>query len=183
MYFYTSIIINLIICLYVAAQGTLQPQILADEKFVSLGNNIKTDIDGYLHLDDKGILRSFDNNNKVIDYKLLSAEDFTLINRKYSPETEKDRAAFWENNISSIEENEIWNPSEHMMAAILSGRSMSESESSNSKSEKPNLLALNVHEKIHGVLIVLVKQDQLGVGIVHSDLASIARVLVISSTS
>ncbi|KAG5293259.1 hypothetical protein I7I50_03608 [Histoplasma capsulatum G186AR] len=144
MYFYTSIIINLIICLYVAAQGTLQPQILADEKFVSLGNNIKTDIDGYLHLDDKGILRSFDNNNKVIDYKLLSAEDFTLINRKYSPETEKDRAAFWENNISSIEENEIWNPSEHMMAAILSGRSMSESESSNSKSEKPNLLARKI---------------------------------------
>lgn len=80
----------------------------------------------------------------MIDYKLLSAEDFTLINRKYSPETEKDRAAFWENNISSIEENEIWNPSEHMMAAILSGRSMSESESSNSKSEKPNLLARKI---------------------------------------
>lgn len=103
---------------------------------------MKSKMTGYFHLDNKGILRSFDENNKVIDYKRLSKEDYIRLNKWYLNKDELKLLSGTINFDSLVDENEIWNPSQELISSSIT---LDESESSSDimklKSKNINILS------------------------------------------
>ncbi|EDN04341.1 hypothetical protein I7I51_02582 [Histoplasma capsulatum] len=75
-----------------------------------LVNNLRTDPNGLFHIGNDGILRSYDKDNKVIDYARLDSAELKSLAKRYSKD-EENLIALWENADSSmIDEAEIWSP-------------------------------------------------------------------------
>ncbi|EGC45155.1 predicted protein [Histoplasma capsulatum var. duboisii H88] len=133
---------NILCCFHVDTQGTLKPQIAERNTLSPIINEMKSKMTGYFHLDNKGILRSFDKNNKVIDYKRLSKEDYTRISKWYLNKDELKLLSRTTNFDSLVDENEIWNPSQELISSsITSEESESSSDTMKLKSKNINILS------------------------------------------
>ncbi|EDN08632.1 predicted protein [Histoplasma mississippiense (nom. inval.)] len=57
----------------------MKSHLAATSTLSTIINNMKGNDDGFFHLDNTGILRSFNRHNEVIDYQKLSKEDFNTL--------------------------------------------------------------------------------------------------------
>ncbi|EER44871.1 conserved hypothetical protein [Histoplasma capsulatum H143] len=79
-------------------------------------------MDGFLHIDDHGILRHYDGDGKVLDYARLELTELTAFaQERYTGGTLDDLLAVWKDADSSLVEDEmIWNPPQDHFALMNS---------------------------------------------------------------
>ncbi|KAG5295856.1 hypothetical protein I7I50_08761 [Histoplasma capsulatum G186AR] len=79
-------------------------------------------MDGFLHIDEHGILRHYDGDGEVLDYARLEPTELTAFaQERYTGGTLDDLLAVWRDADSSLVEDEmIWNPPEDHFALMNS---------------------------------------------------------------
>ncbi|EGC49799.1 conserved hypothetical protein [Histoplasma capsulatum var. duboisii H88] len=102
---------------------------------------MKRNDDGFFHLDNTGILRSFNRDNKVIDYQKLSKEDFNTLSKVYLNKEAKDSLKHWSESSSLIDDNEIWNPFHDRIPSFQLPELEANKESMELQSRKLNILS------------------------------------------
>lgn len=82
---------------------------------------LKGDPDGFKHLGDDGILRSYDGNGTVIDYARFDQDQLMAVAGWAGSPDEKDHLKnLWKDvDTLKVEENQIWAPPSHLRPAVL----------------------------------------------------------------
>lgn len=101
---------------------------------------MKGNDDGFFHLDNTGILRSFNRHNEVIDYQKLSKEDFNTLSKIYLNKA-KDSFKHWSESSSLIDDSEIWNPFHDRIPSFQLSELEANRESMGLQSRKLNILS------------------------------------------
>ncbi|KAG5297051.1 hypothetical protein I7I48_06052 [Histoplasma ohiense] len=125
---------------HVQAHGILKSH-LAATSLSTIINHMKGNDDGFFHLDNTGILRSFNRDNKVIDYQKLSKEDFNTLSKVYLNKKAKDSLKHWSERSSLIDDSEIWNPFHDRIPSFQLPELEANKESMGLQSRKLNILS------------------------------------------
>ncbi|QSS54563.1 hypothetical protein I7I53_02148 [Histoplasma capsulatum var. duboisii H88] len=82
---------------------------------------VKYDLNGVLHVDAEGILRSYDQEGNVIDYRRLDFNTLNNIAQLYAEENSNKLIDLWSNVDSSlVDEEQVWAPPSHLMPPSVS---------------------------------------------------------------
>lgn len=73
--------------------------------------SVQIDSTGVLHLDDDGVLRSYDGAGNVLDYRRFNSSHLMTVANQYSGDLQSHLFEVW-NSVDSfaVEEQQIWNP-------------------------------------------------------------------------
>ncbi|PGH23799.1 hypothetical protein GX50_08982 [[Emmonsia] crescens] len=83
--------------------------------------SLKTVENGFFHLGDDKVLRSYDGNGNVIDYALPEDSHLKAVANFFSKRTQEHVYRVWEDvDSSKFSEEHIWNPPAHLLPLRLS---------------------------------------------------------------
>ncbi|KKZ65991.1 hypothetical protein EMCG_08244 [[Emmonsia] crescens] len=124
----------------VMALATPKQTVSEDQNSLSeVIKGLKTVSTGLLHVGADAILRSYDGDGKVIDYARVDTAQLKAIMNRYSKEDQERLQGVWANVDSSlVDEEQIWNPPQHLISPLVSG---GPSVNGQSKPRRPNVLA------------------------------------------
>ncbi|EER36683.1 hypothetical protein I7I53_11651 [Histoplasma capsulatum var. duboisii H88] len=87
--------------------------------------NIQKDTNGFLHLGDDGILRSYDEHNNVLDYRKFNKTHLTTVTNWYSNEGQIHLSTIWKDTDEiEIQKDQIWFPSKKLQPFSFSQQSV-----------------------------------------------------------
>lgn len=73
--------------------------------------SIQIDSTGVLHLDDDGVLRSYDGAGNILDYRRFNSSHLMTVANQYSGDLQSHLFEVWDGVDSfAVEEHQIWNP-------------------------------------------------------------------------
>ncbi|OJD19858.1 hypothetical protein AJ78_00218 [Emergomyces pasteurianus Ep9510] len=84
--------------------------------------NLVTVSNGFVHVADDKIVRSYDEDGTVLDYVRLSDDQLEEVLRQYPDSFREHLYAIWDGiNSLEVDEEQIWNPPPHLLPPDLTG--------------------------------------------------------------
>ncbi|KAG5294291.1 hypothetical protein I7I48_10771 [Histoplasma ohiense] len=89
--------------------------------------SVQIDSAGVLHLDDDGVLRSYDRAGNVLDYRRFNSSHLMTVANQYSGDLQSHLFEVWDGVDSfEVEEQQIWNPVNNPYQSLFPRQGMSD---------------------------------------------------------
>ncbi|EGC46435.1 conserved hypothetical protein [Histoplasma capsulatum var. duboisii H88] len=110
---------SMVLKLCAILSGLAQSSLATESDYSEIMRNLQVDPNGLIHVDEFGIMRSLDGDGKVIDFARLGPSHLNTLAQRRPEEDREELLAIWSGaDHSMIDDEEIWNPSENIMASI-----------------------------------------------------------------